>query len=185
LVQDLYEGVKEVKVLGDNGEEASQKITELEALCKRLREDAQKLREEKTKLEEWSSLAMSSSWSSPTNMATTAVMRMRMMTMEGMLLHLLLLGITMFRGPKLLRTHRRLNGSAMLMEKEVTMPINAPILVLVVFRQLHLQLPPSVELFLFLLLPSKTMLVGESTKLPWRKTRSSRCCPWYFCSCAI
>jgi hypothetical protein len=30
---------------------SSQKITELEALCKRLREDAQKLREEKTTLE--------------------------------------------------------------------------------------------------------------------------------------
>jgi hypothetical protein len=28
--------------------ESSQKITELEALCKRLREDAQKLKEEKT-----------------------------------------------------------------------------------------------------------------------------------------
>jgi hypothetical protein len=32
-------------------DEASKKITELEALCKRLREEAQKLREEKTKLE--------------------------------------------------------------------------------------------------------------------------------------
>jgi hypothetical protein len=51
LVLDLDEGVKEVKLLGEHGEEASHKITELEALCKRLREDAQKLREEKTKLE--------------------------------------------------------------------------------------------------------------------------------------
>jgi predicted nuclease with TOPRIM domain len=50
LVQDLDEVVKEVKLLGEHGEEASQKIMELEALCKRIREDAQKLREEKTKL---------------------------------------------------------------------------------------------------------------------------------------
>jgi hypothetical protein len=37
-------------VLGEHEEESSQKITELEALSKRLREDAQKL-EEKTTLE--------------------------------------------------------------------------------------------------------------------------------------
>jgi predicted nuclease with TOPRIM domain len=41
LVHDLDEAVKEVKLLGEHGEEASQKITELEALCKRLSEDAQ------------------------------------------------------------------------------------------------------------------------------------------------
>jgi hypothetical protein len=51
LVWDLNEAIKEVKLLGEHGEEASQKITELEALCKRLSGDAQKLREEKTKLE--------------------------------------------------------------------------------------------------------------------------------------
>jgi hypothetical protein len=51
LVQDLDEATKEVKLLGEHGEEGSQKIMELEALCKKLREDAQKLREEKTKLE--------------------------------------------------------------------------------------------------------------------------------------
>jgi predicted nuclease with TOPRIM domain len=51
LVRDLDETVREVKLLGERGEEASQKIMKLEALCKRLREDAQKLREEKTKLE--------------------------------------------------------------------------------------------------------------------------------------
>jgi hypothetical protein len=39
------------KLLGEHGKEASQKITELEALCKRLREDAQKLKEEKATLE--------------------------------------------------------------------------------------------------------------------------------------
>jgi hypothetical protein len=35
-------------MLGEHEEESSQKITELEALCKRFREDTQKLREEKT-----------------------------------------------------------------------------------------------------------------------------------------
>jgi hypothetical protein len=40
-----------VNLLGEHEEESSQKITELEALCKRLREDAHKLRAEKTTLE--------------------------------------------------------------------------------------------------------------------------------------
>jgi predicted nuclease with TOPRIM domain len=52
LVRDLDEAIKEVNLLGEHEEESSQKITELEALCKRLREDAQKLKEEKTTLEE-------------------------------------------------------------------------------------------------------------------------------------
>jgi hypothetical protein len=43
--------IKEVKLLGEHEMESSQKITELEALCKRLREDAHKLKEEKTTLE--------------------------------------------------------------------------------------------------------------------------------------
>jgi hypothetical protein len=51
LVRDLNEAVKEVNLLGEHKEESSQKITELEALCRRLREDTQKLREEKTTLE--------------------------------------------------------------------------------------------------------------------------------------
>jgi predicted nuclease with TOPRIM domain len=51
LVRDLDEAIKEVNLLGEHEEESSQKITELKALCKRLREDAQKLREEKTTLE--------------------------------------------------------------------------------------------------------------------------------------
>jgi hypothetical protein len=51
LVRDLDEVVKDVKLLGEHEEESSQKITELEALCKRLRKDAQKLKEEKTALE--------------------------------------------------------------------------------------------------------------------------------------
>jgi hypothetical protein len=51
LVRDLDEAVKEVKLLGEHEEESSQMITELEALCMRLREDAEMLREEKTALE--------------------------------------------------------------------------------------------------------------------------------------
>jgi hypothetical protein len=51
LVRDLDEAVKEVKLLGEHEEESSQKIMELEALCKRLKEDAQKLKEEKATLE--------------------------------------------------------------------------------------------------------------------------------------
>ncbi len=51
LVRDLDEAIKEVNLLGEHEEESSQKITELEALCKRLREDTQKLNEEKTTLE--------------------------------------------------------------------------------------------------------------------------------------
>jgi hypothetical protein len=48
LVWDLDEATREVNLLGEHEEESRQKITELEALCKRLREDTQKLREEKT-----------------------------------------------------------------------------------------------------------------------------------------
>jgi hypothetical protein len=44
LVRDLDEAVKEVNLLGEHEEESSQKIIELEAFCKRLRKDAQKLR---------------------------------------------------------------------------------------------------------------------------------------------
>jgi hypothetical protein len=51
LVRDLNEAIKEVNLLGGHEEESSQKIAEVESLCKRLREDAQKLREEKTTLE--------------------------------------------------------------------------------------------------------------------------------------
>jgi hypothetical protein len=51
LVQNLDEAIKEVKLLGEHEEESSQKITELEALCKKLRKDTQRL-EEKATLEE-------------------------------------------------------------------------------------------------------------------------------------
>jgi predicted nuclease with TOPRIM domain len=51
LVSDLDKAVKEVRLLREHEEELSQKITELESLCKRLREDAQKLKEKKATLE--------------------------------------------------------------------------------------------------------------------------------------
>jgi hypothetical protein len=51
LVRDLDEAIKEVNLLGEHEEESSQKITEVEDLCKRSREDAQRLREERTTLE--------------------------------------------------------------------------------------------------------------------------------------
>jgi hypothetical protein len=50
LVRDLDEAVKEVKLLGEHEEESSQKVAELEALCKRLKEDTQRLEEEKVTL---------------------------------------------------------------------------------------------------------------------------------------
>jgi DNA repair exonuclease SbcCD ATPase subunit len=52
LIRNLDEAVKEDKLLGEHKEESSQKITELEALCKKLREDTQRLEEEKATLEE-------------------------------------------------------------------------------------------------------------------------------------
>jgi hypothetical protein len=51
LDQDLDEAVKEVNLLREHEEESSQKITELEAVCKRLKEDTQRLREGRTTLE--------------------------------------------------------------------------------------------------------------------------------------
>jgi hypothetical protein len=51
LVRDLDEAIKGVKLLGEHEEESSQKTTELEALCKKLREDTQRLEEEKVTLE--------------------------------------------------------------------------------------------------------------------------------------
>jgi hypothetical protein len=52
LVRNLDEAIKEVKLLGEHEEESSQKITELEALCKKLREDTKRLEEEKATLED-------------------------------------------------------------------------------------------------------------------------------------
>jgi hypothetical protein len=50
LVRDLDEAIKEVKLLGEH-EESNQKIKELEALCKKVREDTHRLEEEKATLE--------------------------------------------------------------------------------------------------------------------------------------
>jgi hypothetical protein len=52
LVQNLDEAIKEVKLLGEHGEESSRKITKLETLCQRLKDDTQRLEEEKATLEE-------------------------------------------------------------------------------------------------------------------------------------
>jgi hypothetical protein len=51
LVRDLDEVIQDVKLPGEHEEESSQKITELEALCKKLREDTQRLELEKVSLE--------------------------------------------------------------------------------------------------------------------------------------
>jgi hypothetical protein len=51
LTWDLEEVVKEIWQLGDHGEEASRRITEVEALCKQKEDAAKKLKEEKATLE--------------------------------------------------------------------------------------------------------------------------------------
>jgi hypothetical protein len=48
----MDESIKDVKLLGEHEGESSQKIIELEALCKKLREDTQMLEEEKATLGE-------------------------------------------------------------------------------------------------------------------------------------
>jgi type II secretory pathway predicted ATPase ExeA len=58
LVQHLDEAIKEVKLLGEHEEESSQKIIELKALYKKLREDTQRLGKRRPHLREWSSLVM-------------------------------------------------------------------------------------------------------------------------------
>jgi hypothetical protein len=82
---------------------------------------------------------------------------------------LLLLEIRMLRGPKLLKTYLQLIGSAMPAVRRIILPISAPIRALVLLNSLHLHLP--VESTLFLLLPSRTMHVEESTILLWRKPK--------------
>jgi hypothetical protein len=51
LVRNLDEAIKEVKLLGEQEEESGRKVTELEALCKKLRDDTQRVEEEKATLE--------------------------------------------------------------------------------------------------------------------------------------
>jgi hypothetical protein len=71
----------------------------------------------------------------------------------------------MFRGPKLLKTQCRLNGSAILVERKVILPIDTPVRAHARISPLQLHLPLPVEQTLFLLLLGKTMHVGESTML--------------------
>jgi hypothetical protein len=52
----------------------------------------------------------------------------------------LLLGIRIFRGLKLLRTHYRMNGGATLVGRKVTLPTNAPVSATALLRQLCLPL---------------------------------------------
>jgi hypothetical protein len=63
------------------------------------------------------------------------------------------------------------NRSVVLVERKVILPIDAPIHAhtRIILLQLHLPLP--VEPTLFLLLLGKTMHVGESTMLLWRKPK--------------
>ncbi len=51
LVRNLDEAIKEIKLLGEHEEELIQNITKLEALCKKLREDTQRLEEGMATLE--------------------------------------------------------------------------------------------------------------------------------------
>jgi hypothetical protein len=76
-----------------------------------------------------------------------------------------------FRGHKLPKTHSKLIvGATTVVKRDIT-PTDAPIHALVLINplQLHLSLP--VEPTLFLLLPSKTMPVGESTMWSWKKRK--------------
>jgi hypothetical protein len=83
----------------------------------------------------------------------------------------LLLGVRMFRGLKLPRTCRKLVVGASTMAKRGIMPTDAPTRALVLISPLQLHLPLLVEPIMFRLPPSRTMLMGESTMLVWRKPR--------------
>jgi hypothetical protein len=78
---------------------------------------------------------------------------------------LLLLEIRVFRGSKLSKTRCKLIVGATTMERRDIIPTDVPICALVLIRLLLLHLPLPVEPTLFLLLPSRTMLMGESTML--------------------
>jgi hypothetical protein len=88
-----------------------------------------------------------------------------------MVSRLLLLRIKVFRGSKMPKTCCKLIvGATTVVKRDIT-PTNAPIQALVLISPLHLHLPLPVESTLFLLLPSRTMLMGESTMLPWEKRK--------------
>jgi hypothetical protein len=72
-----------------------------------------------------------------------------------------------FRGPKLLKTHCMLMVGATIVERRDITPTDVPIRAPVLIKLLLLHLPLLVEPTLFLLLPSRIMLVVESTMLLW------------------
>jgi hypothetical protein len=76
----------------------------------------------------------------------------------------------MFIEPRLLKTYLWLIGSATPVVRRVILPISAPICALTLLSSLRLHLP--VKPTPFLLLPSRTMNVGESTMLLWRKLKN-------------
>jgi hypothetical protein len=83
----------------------------------------------------------------------------------------LLLGIRVFRGPKLPKTHRmRIVGATIVVKRDIT-PTDAPIHAPMLISPLQLYLPLPVEPTLFLLLPSRTMPIGESIMWPWKKRK--------------
>jgi hypothetical protein len=84
---------------------------------------------------------------------------------------LLLLGIRVFRRLKLLRTRYRVNRSATLVGREVTLPTNAPICATALLIQLSPPLRLPVKPILFMLLLDRTMLTGRSITSQWRKPR--------------
>jgi hypothetical protein len=88
----------------------------------------------------------------------------------------------MFRGPKVLKTHHRLNGSAMPVERKVILVTDALIHYRTLISQLHIHMPLPMELTLYQLVPDKTTVEAESTMLMWRMPGSSR---QNFCSSAI
>jgi hypothetical protein len=79
-----------------------------------------------------------------------------------------------FIGPKLPKTRYKLIVGATTVEKRGIMPTDAPIRAPVPIRLPLLHLHLLVEPTLFLLLPNRTMLMGESTILLWRKPRKLR-----------
>jgi hypothetical protein len=76
-----------------------------------------------------------------------------------------------FREPKLPKTRNKLTVSAIaVVNRDITL-IDAPIRALMSVSQLYLHLPLPVELTLFLSLPSRTTLVGESIMWLWKKRK--------------
>jgi hypothetical protein len=86
----------------------------------------------------------------------------------------LLLELKMFRGHKLPRTHCRLVGGVLFVERKVILLTDAPTHVLALISQLQLHPPLPMEPTPFLLLPSRTTLEEESTMSLWRNHRKAQ-----------